>query len=108
VGTKLCVKQLNCVPPGGSHDRRGSDSCFQNQSMFKRTSSSPNLQSTSADNGGALLVLDAARLGADGLKSGDDIHGGLVSDLAEDDVAAIEPRGDDGGDEELRAVARRR
>jgi hypothetical protein len=72
--------------------------------MFKRTSSSPNLQSTSADNGGALLVLDAARLGADGLKSGDDIQGGLVSDFAENDVAAIEPRGDDGGDEELGAV----
>jgi hypothetical protein len=29
----------------------------------------------------------------------------VVSDLAEDDVLAIEPAGDDGGDEELGAVA---
>lgn len=35
----------------------------------------------------------------------DDLQGLLVSNLAEDDVLAVQPRGDDGGDEELRAVA---
>ena len=34
----------------------------------------------------------------------DDLKGLVISDLAEDDVLAIEPAGDDGGDEELRAV----
>jgi hypothetical protein len=33
-------------------------------------------------------------------------HGLDIGDLTEDDVLAIEPRGDDGGDEELGAVAR--
>lgn len=66
------------------------------------------LQLTRVDNGRLLGVLDAARLGANGLKSLDDLHAGIVGDLAEDDVAAVEPRGGDGGHEELRAVAARR
>jgi len=56
------------------------------------------------DNGGAGLVLDGTRARADSLEGLDDLHGLIVGDLAEDDVAAVEPRGDDGGDEELRAV----
>ena len=39
------------------------------------------------------------------LESENGLQGLLVSNLAEDDVLAIEPAGDDGGDEELRAVA---
>ena len=50
-------------------------------------------------------MLDGARLGASGLEGVDDLHGVGISDLAEDDVAAIEPLSLDGGDEELRAVA---
>lgn len=56
---------------------------------------------------GRLLVLDGARVGAaslDGLDDADRL-GVAVRHLAEDDVLAVEPRGDDGGDEELGAVA---
>ncbi len=63
------------------------------------------LQLTRLDNGGALVVLDAAAGGAGSLEGLDDVQGVIVSDLAEDDVAAVEPRGHDGGDEELGAVA---
>lgn len=63
------------------------------------------LQLTTVDNGGTLLVLDSTTAGAGSLKSLDNVHGLLVSDLAENDVAAVEPRGDNSGDEELRAVA---
>jgi hypothetical protein len=63
------------------------------------------LQSTALDDGGALAVADGAGLGAGGLERLDDVEGVGVGDLAEDDVAAVEPRGDNGGDEELRAVA---
>lgn len=62
------------------------------------------LQLTTVDNGGTLLVLDSTTAGAGSLKSLDNVHGLLVSDLAENDVAAVEPRGDNSGDEELRAV----
>ena len=57
------------------------------------------------DNGGALAVLDSTTLRASSLKSSDDVQRLLVSNLTEDDVAAVEPRGDDGGDEELGTVA---
>lgn len=58
------------------------------------------------DGGRAVLVLDGAAGGAAGLDALDDAHGlGVaVGHLAEDDVAAVEPLGLDGGDEELRAV----
>ena len=39
------------------------------------------------------------------LQALDNPHRLLIGDLAENDVLAIEPRGDDSGDEELRAVA---
>jgi hypothetical protein len=42
--------------------------------------------------------------GADALDGLDDVK--ALDDLAEDNVLAIEPRGLDGADEELRAVAR--
>ena len=63
------------------------------------------LQLTRGDNSRALVVLDVAAARASGLKSLDNVEALLVSDLAEDDVAAVEPRGDNGGDEELGAVA---
>ena len=65
------------------------------------------LEQTRVDDGGLLRVLDGTGLGSSGLESPDNVQGLLVSDLAEDDVAAIEPRGHDGGDEELGAVAAR-
>lgn len=63
---------------------------------------------TSTDNGGwALLVLDGTAAAAAGLNRLDDLVGldVAVGDTAKDDVLAIKPRGDDSGDEELRAVA---
>jgi hypothetical protein len=62
------------------------------------------LQLTTVDDGGLLVVLDGTAAGASSLKSLDDVHGLLVSDLTENDVASVEPRGDDSGDEELGAV----
>jgi len=61
------------------------------------------LQDTGVGNGGARLILDLAVITAGGLEGHDNGHGVSI-DLAEDDVAAVQPRGDDGGDEELRAV----
>lgn len=66
-----------------------------------------NLQLSGLDNGGLLVVLDLAGVVTSGLDGLDDVHRLGVSNLAEDDVLAIEPAGDDGGDEELGAVARR-
>jgi hypothetical protein len=65
------------------------------------------LNLAAVDNGGPLAksLVDVALLGTSELQSLDDLHRLQVSDLAEDDVAAIEPRSDDGGDEELGAVA---
>ena len=63
------------------------------------------LGSAGLDDSGLLAVLNSTALRAGGLNSLDDVHGGLVGNLAEDDVAAVEPAGDDGRDEELRAVA---
>lgn len=57
------------------------------------------------DDSGLLAELDLARGGTGGLESADNLLGLLVGDLAEDDVAAIEPLSLDSGDEELRAVA---
>merc|ERR1711879_967243 len=57
-----------------------------------------------ANGGDTLTVLDGTAGGAASLDGLDDTDGLGVSDLAEDDVAAVEPRGDDGGDEELGAV----
>ena len=65
------------------------------------------LLSTALDDGRwAILVLDASTASTASLNT---LHhavrsGVAIWDLAEDDVAAIEPRGDHGGDEELGAV----
>lgn len=66
---------------------------------------STSLQDTGGGDGGAGLVLNLAVITTGSLKSSNNVHGPVVSDLAEDDVAAVQPGGDDGGDEELRAVA---
>lgn len=63
------------------------------------------LQLTTVNDGGLVVGSDGTASGASLLKGLDNLHGLLVSDLAEDDVATVEPRGDDSGDEELRAVA---
>jgi hypothetical protein len=63
------------------------------------------LQNTAVKNGGTLAVLDAAVAGASGLDGADNVHRLIVSNLAENDVAAVQPRGNDGRDEELGAVA---
>jgi hypothetical protein len=63
------------------------------------------LSLTRLDDRGLLAELDGAGRRANSLEGLDNLHGLLISDLAEDDVAAIEPRGDNGGDEELGAVA---
>ena len=64
-----------------------------------------NLQDTRLDNGRLLVVVDLTAAAAGSLKSLDNVQRLLVSNLAEDDVLAIEPAGDDSGNEELRAVA---
>lgn len=66
-----------------------------------------NLVGTRLGDGHTARDLEGAAGRAASLNGLDDVDGLLVSDLAEDDVAAVEPRGDDGGDEELRAVAGR-
>ena len=63
------------------------------------------LKHTGLDDGGLLVVADLAASATGGLDGLDDTKGLVISDLAEDDVLAIEPVGDDGGDEELRAIA---
>jgi hypothetical protein len=62
------------------------------------------LQLTAVDDGGLLVELDGTTARTSSLKGLDDIKGLLVSDLTEDNVASVEPRGNDGGDEELGAV----
>lgn len=62
-----------------------------------------NLLPTSTDDGNRSRHLTTAATEA--LDFLDDLKGRLVSNLAEDDVLAVQPRGDDGGDEELRSVA---
>jgi len=59
------------------------------------------------DDGGGFLVLDGAGVAAAGLDGLDDALrlDIIVGNLAEDDVLAVQPGGNDGGDEELRAVA---
>ena len=72
-------------------------------SMFN---TQPNrLELTAVNDGGLLGVVDGAGSGASGLESLDNPHGLVIGNLAEDDVTAIEPRGLDGSDEELGAVA---
>lgn len=75
--------------------------------MFTQVKAIRLLNTSAGDGGGGTSVLDSTGRAAAGLDRLDDAHGGGVAgdDLAEDDVAAVEPAGDDGGDEELGAVA---
>lgn len=66
------------------------------------------LVATAVDDGRLDAAAEGAGGGAERLDLLDDVHGLGVSDLAEDDVLAIEPRGDNGSDEELGAVAGRK
>lgn len=65
------------------------------------------LSLTAVDDGRAGVVLNSTALGSSSLKGADNVHGSLVGNLAEDDVALVQPRSDDSGDEELGAVARK-
>ena len=56
-------------------------------------------------NGGFLLVFDLAGTTTRGFDGFDNSKRLFICDFAEDDVFAVEPAGDDGGDEELGAVA---
>ena len=66
------------------------------------------LGSTAVDDGWLDLMLDLTRARASRFKFLHNVHALLISDLTEDDVLAIQPGGNDGGDEELRAIAVRR
>lgn len=63
------------------------------------------LELTAVDDLGLDGRADGAGGRAEGLNLLHDLHGLGVSNIAEDDVLAVEPGGDDGGDEELGAVA---
>jgi hypothetical protein len=80
--------------------------CRQNSTLNHGRLKSLSL--TAVNDGGLGSGADGAGRGAKGLKLLHDLHGGVISNLAEDDVLAIEPRGDNGGDEELGAVAGKR
>jgi hypothetical protein len=80
---------------------------MQHVSLFRSTLCTSYLCLTSGgDGGGTLLVLDRAAAAATGLDGLDDLVrlDIAIRNAAEDDVLAIEPRGDDSGDEELGAV----
>ena len=53
------------------------------------------------------MQLDLTSAGTSRFELGDDHEAVIVGNLTEDDVLAIQPGSDDGGDEELRAVAER-
>ena len=59
-------------------------------------------------NHGLLAKFDGTTAGASSLEGLDDLHRVIINDLAEDDVAAVEPASLHGRDEELRAVAVKR
>lgn len=59
----------------------------------------------SLDDGRLLAVLDGTAGGTGSLDGLDVLEGLIVGNLAEDDVATVQPGGHDGGDEELGAVA---
>lgn len=63
------------------------------------------LQLTAVNDGGLDGGADSTSGGASLLNGHDGVQGLLVSDLAEDNVLAVQPLSLDGGDEELRAVA---
>lgn len=68
---------------------------------------SSSLLLTTVDDGGLDGRTDSTGGGAEGLDLLDDLHRLGVGDLTEDNVLPVEPRGNDGGDEELGSVAER-
>lgn len=62
------------------------------------------------DSRGSATVLDGAGRGTASLDGLDDADGGGITgdDLTEDNVTTIQPASNDCGDEELRAVAKKR
>ena len=62
-------------------------------------------QLTGLGDGGVLGVGDLARLAAGCLDGLDDLQRLTIRDFAKDHVLAVQPIGDNGGDEELRSVA---
>ena len=60
---------------------------------------------TSLGDDRVLGVLNFSGTAASSLDSLDDLHRLLVRDFAKDDVLAVQPAGDNGGDEKLRSVA---
>lgn len=77
----------------------------RDKTAYIRSLKSDNLELTAANDGGLDSGADGTGGGAKSLNLLHDVHGGSISDLTENDVLAIEPRGDNGGDEELGAVA---
>jgi hypothetical protein len=67
--------------------------------------SSISLVGTAIDDGGLDFRADLSTARAKCLEFGNNFHALSIGNLTEDDMLAIEPRSDDGGDEELRAVA---
>lgn len=63
------------------------------------------LERTRVDNGGLDSRADSAGAAANSFNLLDDLVGVIVSDLTENNVLAVQPRGHNGGDEELRTVA---
>ncbi len=56
---------------------------------------------TGVDNGGRGLICDLPGAAAGGLNGFDNLQRCVVRNLAEDDMLAVEPAGDDSRDEEL-------
>ena len=63
------------------------------------------LAGTTINDGGLEVELHLSGTTASALEILHNFQGILICNLAKDDVLAIEPGGDDGGDEELRAIA---
>lgn len=66
------------------------------------------LQLASCGNGGRVFVFDRAGAGPGSFDGFYNVERLLVCDFAEDDMLAIKPAGDDGGDEELGSIAGRK
>jgi hypothetical protein len=64
------------------------------------------LLSTTVDNGRLELQLDLTSTRTGLLKVLDDLHAFLIRNLTKDNMFAVQPGSDDGGDEELRAIAK--
>lgn len=77
----------------------------QSRLRAKICRSCTHLECTTVGDGGLRVMLDGATAGTNSLESLHNIHTRLVSHLAENDVAAVQPRGNHGGDKELGTVA---